>query len=429
MLLSLKPNNPLFWRLSMTPPSTTPTPPDTFIADAKLAVADVRRALAQLVESVGANPQQPQEISRRFGLDKTLTWKVARFIGDDDMLAAASHLPGRASVRNLVEAMHRQGAPAESASSVLEAMDRLDALVTAHAGDRDTFEVMLGSASDELARKRGEAARKQLFLGGSAVWGVQAKAHLSIQIAAPSKDNPDKLDLGVIGGFVDFRRLRSDVPWTVARRLTFSMSDGMARPSPNIHPMDESLDRDAPPLLAKFSSTPAPVLRMASSSGKNVARYEIVPGPIGKNSAATCMVGWIARNETDWFRTPGDDRGEHIVRLSTPAQMLYHDLYVHKSLGFAMNPRAAMYSDLPGGPTYPLDGPDAGMLPIGDEVIDLGFAPANTVTSDIPGYREMVRYAIERMGWDEGEFRGFRQRLRYPPIPALAMMRYDLPER
>jgi hypothetical protein len=401
---------------------------DSFIAEAKWAMGEVRRTLAALVDAVGANPQQPQEMSRRFGLDKTLTWKIARFICDDDMLAAAVHLPGKSSVKNLVEAMVRNGAPMDAGDPVLEAMERFEALVASHSGDRETFEVMLGSASNELAKKRGETSRRQLYQGGGAVWGVQARVHVSLHFVAPCQTSPDRLDFGVVCGFVDFRRLRSDVSWSVARRSAFTQ-DGTHTVSPDLHPMDETLDRDAAPLIRRFCSNPVPELSPARTSTSNITRFEIPPGPIGHQAAATCILGWIARNEAAMYRTDGDTIGEHIVRLSTPAEILYHDLYVHRSLGFAMNPQPRLYSDLPGGPIYPFDGLNAGLLPVTEDVIDLGIAPTMAMTSDIPNYREMVGLAIERLGWKQSEFHGFRLRLRYPPIPALALLRYDLPER
>lgn len=400
----------------------------SFIAEAKGAMGEIRRTLAVLVDAAGADVRQPQEIARRFGLDKTLTWKITRFVCDDDMLAAAVHLPGRSSVRNLVDAMVRGGAPEETGQIVLRAMDRFEELVRLHSGDRETFEVMLGSASSELARKRGEVARKQLYQGGSAVWGVKAHAHLSVHFVAPSKGDPDRLDLGVVCGFVGFRRLRPDVSWTVARRSTF-IRDGTPQPSPNISPMDEALDRNDPPLLSRFCSRPLPELAQARPMAGNITRFEIQPGPIGHNSEANCILGWIARSESCRYASPGDEFGEHLVRLSTPVEVLYHDLYVHNDLDFAMNPEPLVYSDLPGGPIYPYDGLEAGVLPVVDELVDLGVPPTLANSTDIRNYREMVAYAVERLGWRQSDFRGYRMRVRYPPFPAIGMLRYSLPAR
>ncbi len=397
-----------------------------FIEDAKSVLQDVRSSLAALVESVGANATQPQEISRRFGLDKTLTWKIARVICDDDTLAAAAHLPGRASVRNLVEALEKNGAPTASTAPVLAAMDRLEQMIATHAGDRGTFEVMLGTASDGLARRRGESARKLFYQGCSAIWGVQARVHTSLHFVAPNAD-PDFLDLGVVAGFVDFRRLRPNVSWSVAARSTFT-SDGTPQSQGKIIPMDPALSPADMPILRRFCSDPLPELR-SRPARNNITRFELAEGPVGNTAAATCLLGWVARGEVGKYRAEGDLYGEHIVRLSTPVEVLYHDLYVHRSLAFAMKPRIHIYSDLPGGPTFPYDGPDRGLLPVMEDIIDLGEGPPNAAAGDIPNYRQMVLCAVERMGWTLDDFHGFRFRLRYPPIPTLCLYRYELPER
>jgi hypothetical protein len=397
-----------------------------FVEEAKVVLQDVRTSLATLVGSVGANPMQPQEIARRFGLDKTLTWKIARVICDDDTLAAAVHVPGRASMKNFVEVLGRKGATAAATAPVLEAMDRLERLIEMHSGDRGTFEVMLGNASEELGRKRGEAARKMAYQGASAIWGVRARVHTSLHFVAPNRSNGDMMDLAVVAGFVDFRRLRPDVPWAVARRATLSMT-GEPQEFGSIVPMDPDLSMRESPILKQFSSTPVPELRQTPGQG-NITRFELTEGPIGNTGAATCMLGWIGRGISNKFQSKDDEFGEHIVRLSTPVEVLYHDLFVHRDLAFAMNPTVHIYSDLPGGPTFPYDGPDRGQLPAMEDMVDLG-EPPNATAADLSNYRQMAEYAAERMGWNLKDFHGFRFRLKFPPIPTLCLYRYALMER
>jgi len=398
-----------------------------FVEEAKVVLQAVRTSLATLVDSMGANATQPQEISRRFGVDKTLTWKIARVICDDDTLAAAVHVPGRASMRNFVDVMERNGASGETTAAVLDAMDRLERLIATHSGDRGTFEVMLGSASQQLARKSGETARRMAYQGCSAIWGVRARVHTSLHFVAPSATSADVLDLAVIAGFEDFRRLRPDVAWSVARRATLTTA-GQPQAMGTIVPMDPALSPTDPPILTQFSSTPAPELRQTQGQ-HNITRFELTEAPIGNTGATTCILGWVARGISGRFKSEGDDYGEHIVRLSTPVEVLYHDLYVHRSLAFAMKPEIFIYSDLPGGPTFPYDGMDRGKLPVPEDVIDLGEGPPNAAAADLPDYRQMVDLAAHRMGWSLSDFHGFRFRLKFPPIPTLCLYRYPLADR
>ncbi len=395
-----------------------------FLEEAKGALLEVRSALSTLIHSVGANPTQPQEMSRRFGLDKTLTWKIARFICDDDTFAAAGHLPGRSSVRNLVTALERAGAAPSAAAPVIAAMDRFERIVSAHSGDRETFQVMLGSASDELSRKHGEASRRMYYQGGSAIWGVRARVHVSLHFVAPNKDNDAMMDLAVVAGFIDFWRLRPNVAWTVAARLT-TTSDGTPVSLGHIEPMDPALPREEAPLLRQFCSTPTPTLNRRPGRN-NVTRFELAEGPIGSTATTTCILGWIARAEVNKYQNEGDLYGEHIVRMSTPVEVLYHDFYAHKSLEFARRPTIHVYGDLPGGPPYPPDNLDRS-LPAMEEIVDLGTNPPSAHSPDIAQYHDMARLATERLGWSLSDFHGSRFRLKYPPVPALGVYRYPLP--
>lgn len=81
-----------------------------FQHDAKHAVTTVRCALANLFVSVRADPSQPQENSRRFRLDKTLTWRLSRVICEDDIWAAAPFIPRRPSIEILPGTLSEHGA-------------------------------------------------------------------------------------------------------------------------------------------------------------------------------------------------------------------------------------------------------------------------------------------------------------------------------
>ena len=48
------------------------------------------------------------------------------------------------------------------------------------------------------------------------------------------------------------------------------------------------------------------------------------------------------------------------------------------------------------------------------------------MTVEIPQYKSMIEAVHDRLGWEAGRFHGFRFKMRYPPIPALAVLRYDL---
>jgi hypothetical protein len=227
---------------------------------------------------------------------------------------------------------------------------------------------------------------------------------------------------------VHFQRLRHDASWPVATRR--SMHDDGSPMGERIEPMDPTLGPDDAPVLRQFCSEPAPELRGVSSGG-GTTRFEFTEGPIGKTAAATCVLGWIARSLFPKHAEPTDRFGEHIVHLTTPVEVVYHDLFVHRSLEFALSPgpTAHVYSLLPGGPVYPFDGHQRGLMPVPERAIDLG---ATTVAVSMPEsarYNRMIELGATRLGYPIGEFHAFRFRIAYPTIPTLAVYRYALPER
>ncbi|MCA9297323.1 MAG: hypothetical protein KC983_12420, partial [Phycisphaerales bacterium] len=115
-----------------------------------------------------------------------------------------------------------------------------------------------------------------------------------------------------------------------------------------------------------------------------------------------------------------------IARLYTPAELLIHDLFVHPDLKNAMNPDVHLYGQLPISPVYPIGGRSAGELPLHQQVQPLGSGTAGAVAPELRSYRTMIESVFNRAGWNARDFSGFRFRLKYPPIPTVAVLRYPL---
>ena len=270
-----------------------------------------------------------------------------------------------------------------------------------------------------------EAFRKSGYQAGAAVWGVHARMQLASQIVAPGT-TAGMLDLAVVCGLSGFRRLRADVPWAVSSVQAWdgeSSFDGEYQSK--IGPIDPAIRRGDVPLLRGFCSQPLPEMRTIEHPAKT-HRYMLAEGPVGKTAAATVFLGWMVRSVASIRQSFPDETGDHIVNLSTPVEELVQDLFIHRDLQVAMNPTAHVYSQLPGGPQYPAGGKNAAPLPVPTNVQDLGAGPPDPTMVEIPRYREMVEMAARRLGHALDDFAAYRFRLRYPPIPATAVMRHNL---
>jgi hypothetical protein len=405
-------------------------PPETihsfraFFDEAKAVVQEVRRSLAELLASVGADPMEPQAISRRFGLDKTLTWKVARVIRDTDPWDAIEHIPRRPSIVTLTTALAQHGAPPSRVEDVLRAIDEFDRFTLMHSDDRETLEIMV-SAGRRSAGRRLEAYRKSAFQANGAIWGVRARSQISIHAMAP-RAGSDMLSLATISGFDGFRRLRPDVPWAICTLSQWDSGTSAETPTSAVpvSAIEPGSVRNGVPVLADFSSEPYAAVRQVALPGGRV-RFELAEGPVGNTATTTVMLGWVREGVVSASQTYPGEVGEHGVFLDTPVETFIYDLFIHRSLDFALRPTAHLYSALPGGPRYPTEGPDVGQLFVPEEITPLG-CPPDITTPEFPRYRELAERAAEPLGSSLREFYGFRFQLAYPPIPTLAIMRHAL---
>lgn len=398
---------------------------------APAAAQSLRGALAEALGSIQANTLKPLQFSRDLGLDKSLGWKVSRFVMEEDAVVAFRHLPGRSGMKIVVDRLTASGVSEAHIDKISAALAELDKVIEKHAGSRDTFDLMVSSLSPQLSKERNEEFRRLAFQGNSAIWGVQARVQLAIHVVKPSATT-GLVDLALAGGLVDLRRLRNDVSWAVARSWRFT-DTGATIANDRHRPIDSDSPADGPPVMTAFSTNPLPRMSARRELDRPIVRYELDPGPIGNTGACTCITGWYNAGFETMYRTETDVYGEHAVSLSTPVECLYLELYAHKDLVFAHNPSVHVFSQLPGGPIFPRDGCNAGRLEVPMEIVRLGGGanrPAPSIVNpEYPRHRELVEATVASLGCGLSDFVGFRLRLPYPPIPTVATFRYELPER
>ncbi len=393
----------------------------------KVVAQRVRTSLAELVDSVGADPAHSQNMARRFGLNKNLTWKISKVICEADPFAALQHLPGRSGINIFLESLARAGASEREIDSARAAMAEFDRLVDTHSDDRELFEVIMGSLASEGQHQKGEAHRKLAFRGNCAIWGVQAKAQISTHFVVPNGDS-DELDLVRLSGLCELRRLRANVPWTVSTIVRICEDGVLQAPKGEFEPLDPAFAGEGvAPLMADFCSQPLPKVRVVPGRG-GMLRHEIVEGPVGNTAGVTCIDGWINHRFSSRYDDENKALSGHSASLTTPAELLILDVFIRRDLGISVSREPLLCSELPGGPDYTPADPGCALLPIHERVQELGSPPL-LITPEIPQYNQMVHAVLGRLGQDAKDFLGYRLKMRYPPIPTLATICVELPKR
>lgn len=383
----------------------------------------VRSALSELIASTGVDPTDPHALTQRWGVNKALSWKISKVIQTDDPFLALQQLPRKSGIEILLKSAEKVGVEPGVVRATHDAIEQFEQFVRQHCDDRNTFDMMGSDVSPSGRQQREENHRKQLFQGASYVWGVQARAYLNLRVVAPNADDRNLADVANLAAHLDFRRLRENVRWAMSRRVT-NHDDGSPITLENFEPMDPESAGQVVPLMPRFCSTPVPALNVIRRG--NRATVELVAGPVGNAGLISYVVGGIERR-LPHARTPQDEFFDLWTISTTPAEVLIFDVFIHESFASTLPPKPMLASLL--GPLSPgyADHEDY-QLPLYEPLMDLGVVSLPPPTPEVPRYGEMVRAVFERTGWSPGQFRGFRVKIAYPPIPAALIMRCGLPE-
>ncbi len=397
--------------------------PPPFTEHVRAVMQELRLTLLDLFLGVDADPSRPQDVSRRFGLNKNLTWKIGKIVAAEDLLTAVPHVPGRAGLEIVLNAMRDAGADQARLDAVARAAAALDDVVRVHTDDRATLEIMVDG---ELAvPQQAETLRRTAYQCGSATWGVRATAQISLNVMVPSTEGPGLVDLAQVGGLVGFRRLRRGSRWLLIRREHWRDGHSTDEPDP-VEPLDPDGVTDAGvPLIRQFCSSRLPTIE-AFHDNREI-RFELPPGPVGNTAAFDCIYGTIVRPAGPDHATRSDEYTEIGTTVMTPCEHVFVDLLVHRDCRFAMNPGYVLCGRLDG---TPLD--DRGLhyrhqLPATEPVLDLGTGLGGLATPVLPWHGDLARFVIDRLGAAPSDFRAYRVAMAYPPMPAALLYHVSLP--
>lgn len=390
-----------------------------FRTDCDAAIDSLRRAIRDLSVGAGCDPLRPQEVSRRLGINKNLTWKFARILLAPDSLEAIPMLPGNEGVEIYLRAFESSGAPAARTEALRASLRQIEQVIDRHFGDRSKLELVLdGLRSDGNL----ESSRRTAFKGMSGVFGLQARLRLTAQILTPSEESPGFADIALVVGLAGLQRLRP----LGALPLFRSGSNNAGIPAPQ--PFIRSHGADAPEFLVRdFCSHPNATVNEKPSVGGRFA-LELSEGPLGRIGESDLFFGTLARQAIPLRRTAGDSISSLVTAVSIPAESISSDLFVHRSITGMETLRTSLHSTL----SQPLSEDEhqrqASMLPIDTAPLILDDLSTGFGIAGFARYEEMIRCAFASLGRDPADYRLVRVAMAYPPAPSALLLRWDLPE-
>lgn len=399
----------------------TTTPLSSLESQARIVLGQVREALAAVLAAISPPVTRPRDLCQVLGLHQTLAWKVFRIVDGPDLFADAQYIPGPQGMESFLDAAGARGVPAAMLDRAREAVGRFRALAGSRAGDRASLEMMLnGMVGDN--RADGRALRKQGFRCASATWGVQMKARLMCKILHPGAQ-AGMMDVALIRGFSGMRRVRPGAPFTLARIVVLD-NDGKARRQVKSEPIEPESVTSGVPIFRRFCSDPMPEIRVAPGPDGG-PEQQLGEAPIGE--AATVFSGEVMRSAVSRYRDAHNEHSNTAVVTRIPCEAVTIDLWAHRELFGRAGPRALQFGELCGTPWYKQAAGSAEALPLSDEAGTLGSGLEAARLAGVPGYRNVMRHAFSRLGWESEEFVLHRVSVDFPVVATALVLQMPLP--
>lgn len=379
----------------------------------------LRASLTAVVLSARGEVTFPQDLSRHLRINKNLAWRVSKIIEAPSPAMGIPHLPGASGFRLLLDAARRSGATDELIARVEQAHAAYLAMVQTHAGDQETFELLLDSSADGDALA---SSRRMAFRGNSGIVGVQARAKLTCCFLAPSRDRPNKLDAMLVGGFVDVCRLRPSEGWPLFRIRHYLGHDG--------HHGEQSIN---PTVLHERNGVIQPVddrtTDLQIERDEHGLTFRLGPGRVGRTGMFSVYFASPLNGVFDRYASPDEQTGEIFSIVEVPAECLLFDMFIHRDLGYGSSLELAVY-ERPGGGLDNHQSPSRRQrLPIQIAPERLGGPANQCITPVCPRYPQVMGRALKGTGWDLSEFTCYRFVVACPPLHSTAVVSFPLDRR
>lgn len=380
-----------------------------------------RRLHGELRSAILSLPEPARGASgmaRHLGVERTTCQRIVSAVsGPFPGPEVTGRLPGVQGLRQFVGAL-REGDDLDDASidSVEAAVDRFAEGVRTMGPSRTKLLRRMRSASEAPRVAPGEtdsdaSLRTQLFESGRRLTGQYSEVSLATFVFRPTPGEPDRLDSAQLRGFLGHHVRRDAMPFSFLWFSDIGSDSDANGSSYNTLEREPLKGRSRGLVLPEFSSEPLPVITSRGPSNKTL--FLVDP----KEMDSERPLDVVAAGRTDAaHRHPA--RGKpplHEVWMlgRFPAKRLIFDVLLHRSLARACIPSVGVYSIQPNlAETLDLRWLDRFPVTPKLEVLQPGIA--NVAHTAYPRYTELLGHLFDRLGWDAGEFIGYRCDVVYP---------------
>jgi hypothetical protein len=401
-------------------PMETPAPATTrpaALAEASAVGAELAVSLRNVLSAIPDAPRGPTALAAHLTVSRVLLSKTLGAITGDDALDTLQRLPGPESLRGIVEAAASAGAPRVHAAAAIRAIDRFAHLIRESFGTRGTLNAAICADAPAMQRRLENDSRQRVFKGMRELRGVEAETWLSASIMVPDRQDPTKLTVMMLQGFLALRRLRLDVP--VAFSFETMGVVGAVR--------DSAVDVPASAIGLEdlYTNRPAP-LELAEMGGQKI--YRLAQGRIGKHEVSDMlalihMPKWRPR-----WSVPERPLTGPFAQPPAPVKALHFDVLLADGIIDGSAPELFAYApSYRGGANINDRTRDIDRVAVPERVEVVPRGPGRFDIEGVPNYRLMLQRMAESLGQDIDAMRLHRVRIAYPPFGYQFVSTFRLP--
>ena len=366
-------------------------------------------SLKRVLTDLPGAPLRPQELARKLKLNKDLSSRLLRALAEQDPLVAMHQMPGPEPLRRLVRAAARFDVSGEVLATAQRAIAEYETLLRDHLGSRAELDAMIGIALPD-ARQRFEVFHKQaVYRSMSCLKGVVARTHVLSAMLFPGERDDDVAAVMILGLF-GLRRLRPGVPVQF-----YSAVSGVEVGTHRIVSLggDAAASADASCLLPAFSSCGPHVQQ--TRDGNNMV-YSLQADAVGPHCAVDIVTGEVWHGVYHRYQAPGQPSrmSGFTADIDIPVESLTFDVRVHRDVWSSAAPKLVLYDTAIRGIANPNDrARDRDRLDLAEQIDPLGTSAARRIP-EVPVYPRLISETCRTIGFDEGAFRCYRCRVKYP---------------
>lgn len=381
--------------------------------------------LGRLVGQLPLPAQSGSGMSRHLDVVRNTTQRVAHALRDvSASVQTLVKLPGVKGLEQLLEAMGKAGLDTGDIELAQVAVRQFDQLIETLAGSHAKLIGRITSASDgePMTALAAREARQMLFESAVGVTGRRAEASISLYAFRRSIGNPEMLQRAIASGLLQTTVMPGGMPVVIRVGDTIEWDDPEKR---SVRLLDDSTPHGRTPeaLLRAFTTHPLPTV---STQGRADNMVQIID-PAGLDGPQTLDVITGARSDHPFIdpRTGRLNLDEVWSLVNCPCRRLLFDVYLHRDIERLVRPRVEAlmwYPNLssPGGQKWLTRFPSQPRLEL------LGEGIGNARAASHARHPELTRTLFDRVGWNPGEFVGFRCEVEYPIWRAGYCMTFDL---